>query len=200
MPTEAPPGLAFPPLPKGLAVFRRLLAFIGSVELVLAILALLVVVAISAAQAFLRYFLGTSLWWAQEVAENAIMVCYFLGISYVFKARQEIYIEFLSNMLPLRMQLVLYIFDQVLALGFTLALLWLAYVFSPTLFNMQTPMLKLPAAVTFGPLITATIMIALTSMYHLLFGIWAFRNRLSGRFLADIERHGLILSPLQQEQ
>lgn len=200
MPTAAVSDVAFPPLPRGLAVFRRLLAWIGRVELVLAILALVMVVAISTAQAFLRYFLGTSLWWAQEVAENAIMVCYFLGISYVFKTRQEIYIEFLSSMLPVRMQLLLYIFEQLLALGFTLALLWLAYVFSPTLFNMQTPMLKLPAAVTFGPLITAASMIALTSVYHLIFGIWAFRNRLTGRFLTDIERHGLILRPWQLEQ
>lgn len=199
VPTEATPDVAFPSLPRGLAVFRQLLAFIGRLELLLAILALVMVVAISAAQAFLRYFFGTSLWWAQEIAETAIMVCYFLGISYVFKTRQEIYIEFVSSMLPVRMQLVLYMFEQLLAVAFTASLLWLAYLFSPTLFNMQTPMLKLPAAVTFGPLIASSSMIALTSIYHLIFGIWAFRNRLPGRFLTDIEQHGLILAPLRQE-
>src|SRR5690606_10649934 len=114
VPTEATPDVAFPSLPRGLAVFRQLLAFIGRLELLLAILALVMVVAISAAQAFLRYFFGTSLWWAQEIAETAIMICYFLGISYVFKTRQEIYIEFVSSMLPVRMQLVLYMFEQLM--------------------------------------------------------------------------------------
>lgn len=188
-------------LPRGLAVFRRSLAVIGRAELVLAIVALLIVVVLSTAQAFLRYLFGTSMWWAQEVAENTIMVCYFLGISYVFKTRQEIYIEFVSSMLPVRFQLVLFLFEQVLALAFALALLWLAWLFTPTLFNMQTPILKVPVAVTYGPLLFATVMIGITSVYYFAYGIWTFRRGLApGRHLSDIEQRGLILRPWAPEQ
>ena len=187
------------PLPKALAGYRRLLAAIGQAELALAIAALAVVVVLSTAQAFLRYTLGTSLWWAQEVAENTIMVSYFFGISYVFKTRQEIYIEFLTSMAPLKVQLVLFLIEQVLTLLFAVALLWLTYLFSPTLFNMTTPVLKLPAFVNFAPLVLATLMIALTSLYYLAFGLWAFGRSGSRGFLAEVEQPGLILRPWAQE-
>lgn len=198
MPTGTVPTTVADPLPKGLAAFRRLLAFIGRAELVLAIAALLIVVLLSCAQAFLRYFASTSLWWAQEVAENTIMISYFLGVSYVFKTRQEIIIEFLSSMASVRVQLVLYMLEQVLSFFFAAAILWLVYLFSPTLFNMTTPVLRLPAIVTPAPLIIATAMIALTSVYYLAFGVWAF-GRGGGGSLADIEEKGLILRPWVEE-
>lgn len=187
------------PLPRGLAVARQLLAGIGRIELALAIGALVVVVVLSTAQAFLRYTLGTSLWWAQEVAEMLIMVTYFFGISYVFMTRQEIYIEFLTSLSPLRIQLAFFLAEQVLTLVFALALLWLTYLFSPTLFNMTTPVLKLPAFVNTAPLILATMMMVLTSLYYLAFGVWAFGRSSSAGLLAEVEARGLILRPWAQE-
>ena len=195
MSAEGLPTVVTEPLPKGLAGFRQSHAWIGRTELTLAIAALLVVVALSSAQAFLRYFVGASLWWAQEVAENTIMISYFLGISYVFKTRQEIYVEFVSGMTPIKVQLALYILEQILTLIFAVAILWLVYLFSPTLFNMRTPVLRLPAIVTPGPLIFSSAMIALTSIYYMAFGIWSFRRGTEGRLLTDIEQKGLILSP-----
>jgi len=188
-----------PDLPRALAACRRLLAGIGRIELALAIAALVVVVALSTAQAFLRYTLGTSLWWAQEVAENMIMVSYFFGISYVFKTRQEIYVEFLTSMAPLRLQLVFYLVEQVLTFVFAMALLWLTYLFSPTLFNMTTPVLKLPAFVNSAPLTFATMMMVLTSLYYFAFGLWAFGRSGTRGLLADVEERGLILRPWAQE-
>lgn len=199
MTTEGMPTVVADPLPKGLAVFRQFLAWVGRTELTLAIVALVVVVALSSAQAFLRYFVGASLWWAQEVAENTIMISYFLGISYVFKTRQEIYVEFVSGMTPMKVQLALYILEQILTLIFAVAILWLVYLFSPTLFNMRTPVLRLPAIVTPAPLILSSAMIALTSIYYMAFGVWSFRRGTEGRLLTDIEQKGLILSPWVEE-
>lgn len=187
-------------LPGGLASFRRLLAAIGRIELVLAIIALIVVVVLSTAQAFLRYSLGTSLWWAQEVAENTIMVSYLLGIAYVFKTRQEIFIEFLTGMVPIRLQMALFLFEQVLALAFALALLWLVYLFSPTLFNMRTPVLGLPAIVTPAPLILSTVSIGLTSIYYFAFGLRAFGRPTSAHLIVEIEEQGLVLQPWADEE
>ena len=193
------PGEGPASLPAGLAVFRRLLAWIGRAELMAAIAALVAVVLLSATQAFLRYFVGASLWWAQEIAETLILVCYFFGISYVFKTRQEIVIEFLSAMAPLRLQVLLFVLEQLFVLAFVITVVWLTHRFSPTMFNMQTPVLKLPAAVTFAPLVVASLMMALTALYYLGFGLWALRNGGPATTLAEIEARGLILRPWLDE-
>lgn len=182
-------------MPKGLAIFRQLLAGIGRVELVLAVASIIIVVVVSAAQTFLRYFGGGSLWWAQEVAEITILVSYFMGISYVFKTRQEIYIEFAALLTPLGVQKLIFIFEQLVALSFTLALLWLAWLFAPTMLNMQTPLLKLPGWVPFFPLILSTAMIALTSIYYCLFGLWAFASGVRDESIREVEQRGLVLRP-----
>lgn len=176
-------------------MFRQLLAWVGRTELVLAVAALVGVVALSTAQAFLRYFVGGSLWWAQEVAETMILVTYFLGINYVFMTRQEIYIEFLSNAAPLPFQIVLLVFEQVVTFAFALALLWLVWLFVPTMLNMQTPLLKLPGWSPYAPLVASTLGIALTSIYYCAFGIWALRNNLTGRSIHVVEERGRILAP-----
>lgn len=195
MSDAAAPAVAYPPLPKGLAAFRQLLATIGRAELILAIGALAIVVGLSIAQASLRYLTDISLWWAQEVAELTVLVTYFFGISYVFKTRQEIFIELLTTTFPMPLQLVLYMFEQFLALVFALALVWLIWLFLPTMFNMQSPVLKLSGAVTYIPLALSSLSIAATSVYYCAFGFWAFRNRVDGRRLGDVEAHGLILRP-----
>lgn len=187
--------IAPPALPRGLAAARRFLAWVGRVELVLAIAALLVVVVLSCAQTFLRYSVGGSLWWAQEIAENMILVCYFSGVSYVFKTRQEIYIEFAASLAPIRGQVTLFVVEQVVTIAFSLALLWLVWLFSPTMFNMQSPVLKLPGWVTFAPLVFSSAMIAVTSAYYLAFGIWALSRGTGDNRIAEVEARGLILRP-----
>lgn len=194
MSAEELSSAASPPIPKELAVFRRLLAVIGRAELALAIVALMVVVVLSVAQALLRYLVGGSLWWAQEVAEHMVLVTYFLGIAYVFKTRQEIFIEFLTLMMPLRVQIAFFIVEQLLAFVFCAALIWLVYLFAPTMFNMQSPLLKLPGYVTYIPLLLSTMSIALTSVYYCWYGLWA-GPRIGGRTIHDVESHGLILKP-----
>lgn len=182
-------------LPSGLAVFRQLLAWAGRFELLAAIGALIVVVALATAQAFLRYFGGGSLWWAQEVSETLILVTYFLGISYVFKTRQEIYIEFVALLTPLRAQVLMFIGEQLVTLAFALAMLWLAWLFSTTMFNMQSPLLKLPGWVPFAPLIWSTVLIGLTSIYYCSFGLLALFGKVPGASIGEIESRGLVLRP-----
>ncbi len=186
-------------LPRGLAAFRRLLRTIGNIELTLAVIALVVVILLSAAQTFLRYTFSASLWWAQEIAENTIMIAYFFGVSYVFKARQYIVIEFVNNIAPMRVQMVFYLVAQILAFIFCIALLWLVYLFSPTLFNMTTPVLKLPAYITPLPLIVASAMIALTSIYYLAYAVWAMAAGSTGSSLYEMEAAALIHDPWEEE-
>ncbi len=187
-------------LPRGLAGFRQFLHVVGRVELYLAIAALILVVTISTAQVCLRYTMGASLWWAQEIAENTIMVAYFLGISYVFKTRQYIVIEFVSGISPIRLQMAFYIAAQILAVVFAIGILYLVYLFAPTLMNMTTPILRLPAIITPAPLIVASAMIAVTSIYYLWFGFWVLASGISGATLDEIEEMALIDLPLVEEE
>jgi TRAP-type C4-dicarboxylate transport system permease small subunit len=177
------------PLPPLLAGWRRSLAVIGRAEMALAVAALIVVVVLSAAQAALRYLFGTSLWWAQEIAETVILITYFLGVSHVFKARQYIVIEFLSSRFPVRVQVCLYLFAQIAALTFAVATVVLVIEFTPRALGMQTPVLRLPGVLPFIPIAVGSAMIAWTSLYYLAFTLWALtRGGISGSLAATEER------------
>ena len=187
-------------LPRGLAGFRRFLAYVGQVEIGLAVFGLVIVVVLSAAQSLLRYAFGTSLWWAGEIATDAVFLCYFLGISYVFKTRQYILIEFVSYQTPVRVQMLFYCIAQVLAVVFAGGTVWLLYLFLPTLLNMRTPVLNMPAFLVPIPLAVGSAMMVLTSLYYLAFAIWALVCGLPGSSVAEIEALALITAPLEDAE
>lgn len=186
-------------LPRGLADFRRLLRIIGLAELSIAAATLVLVVVLSATQTALRYFWGGSILWAQEVSEIAIISSYFFGISYVFKTRQYILIEFLAGALPLRAQLFMYILAQVLTIFFAVSVTWLFFLFLPTLFNMRTTLLSWPAWLLPAPIALACALIALTSVYYLVFGLWALREGGDAETLDELERAAVTNMPLGAE-
>lgn len=189
-----------PVLPSWLAAGKRFLAVIGKVELTLAVIALAIVVVISGSQAILRYTIDASLWWAQEVAQLTIVIAYFFGVSYLFKIRQYILIEFLSMKLNIRIQLMLYIMAQVLTIAFTVTVFVLLMRFLPILMDMTTPTLGLPEFLRSAPLAIASTMMALTSFYYLAFGIWALVTGVEGDTLEEIEELALIAeAPLELE-
>ncbi len=196
-------GATAPPvalLPKELAGIRRFLSLIGKVEIALAVVGLTITVALSASQALLRYAFGTSLWWAGEIIQYAVFAAYFFGVSYVFKTRQYILIEFVSAAAPLKLQLVFYCIAQVLAVVFAGSTVWLLYRFLPTLLNMQTPVLGLPAYLLPISLALGSAMIVVTSLYYLAFGIWALAKGVPGETLHQIEAVALIAAPLQDAE
>lgn len=182
-------------LPRALERARRILALVGRAEMALAIVALIVVVALAAAQALLRYAFGTSLWWAQEISGTTMLFGYFLGASYIFKTRQYILIEFLSDLMPLRVQKLLYLLAQLAAILFTGALVVLTVQFAPTLIGMRSPVLGLSGLLTGIPVGLAAALIVATSLYYLVFALWAFRQPGAGGTLHEIEALGLILTP-----
>lgn len=190
--TPGHPELGGPALPPWLESGKRILAVIGKIELTLAVIALVIVVVLSAAQAILRYTIGASLWWAQEVAQLTIVIAYFFGISYLFKIRQYILIEFLSMKMSVRIQLMLYIMAQILTILFTATVFVLLVRFAPMLMQMTTPTLGLPEFLRSLPLAIASTMMVLTSLYYLAFALWALLTGVSGETLDDIEEMALI--------
>lgn len=192
-----PEGLVLPPWLEGP---RRLLAAIGRVELVLAVIALVIVVLLSGAQAILRYTLDAQLWWAQEVAQLTIIVAYFFGVSYVFKVRQYILIEFLSSKFSLRVQMVMYVAAQLLTIGFAATVVVLIWRFAPALMGMTTPLLGLPDLIRAAPLAVASSMQVLTSLYYLAFGLWVLARGIEGREVAEVERWALVATVAEDPQ
>lgn len=190
--TQGHSDLGGPTLPSWLESGKRILAFIGRIELTLAVIAMVIVVVLSGAQAILRYTIGASLWWAQEVAQLTIVIAYFFGISYLFKIRQYILIEFLSLKFSIRIQLMFYIFAQILTILFTATVFVLLVRFAPMLLQMTTPTLGLPEFLRSLPLAIASTMMVVTSIYYLAFGIWALATGLPGDTLDEIESLALI--------
>lgn len=190
--TPGHPAMGGPTLPSWLESGRRVLAFIAQIELTLAVIALVIVVVLSAAQAILRYTIDASLWWAQEAAQLTIVVAYFFGISYLFKIRQYILIEFLSMKMSIRVQLMMYIVAQIITIVFTATIFVLLVRFAPMLLQMTTPTLGLPELLRSMPLAIASTMMVLTSLYYLAFGIWALSTGVNGNSLDDIEEMALI--------
>ena len=192
--TPVPSHREGPELPAWLETPRRVLAVIGRIEMVLAVIALIFVVTLSGAQAILRYTIDASLWWAQEVAQLTIVIAYFFGVSYVYKARQYILIEFLSMKFPIRVQMLMYLFAQILAILFSGTVVVLIWRFAPALMGMMTPTLRLPDLVRALPLAIASTMIVITSLYYFAFGLWALLTGVDGVTVDEIERRALISS------
>jgi len=61
--------------------FRKALAAVAFVELWVAMTAFVFVIVLTMVQVSYRYLLSGSIWWAQEIAQLAMLVAYFLGIA-----------------------------------------------------------------------------------------------------------------------
>ncbi|WP_308918127.1 TRAP transporter small permease [Jannaschia sp. LMIT008] len=153
-------------LPAGLRWVRAALHWIGRCELAVAALLLAAVIALSAAQALLRYAFGTSIWWAQEVGLTAVMGSYFLGASYVFKSRQYIVIEFLTERLPHPAAAWLYVVVQIATATTCIVIVAQFVAFAPTLGVLRTPILGIPKLYPTMPLIACLVLIVPTSLYY----------------------------------
>ena len=103
-------------------VFRKILAAIGFAELWVAMAAFVFVIALTMVQVIYRYAFAGSIWWAQEIAQLGMLIAYFFGIAYVYKAKQDIVVGFLVSRLSRRVQVGLTTFTQILIVLFCLFL------------------------------------------------------------------------------
>jgi TRAP-type C4-dicarboxylate transport system permease small subunit len=170
--------------------YRKVLAAIGFVELWVAIVAFVFVVLLAMTQVLYRYLLAGSIWWAQEIAQLAMLVAYFFGIAYVYKAKQDIIVGFLVNRLPRRTRVALAIFAQVLTLVFCLFLVVTGLELAPAQLVFYTYILNIPRFYSTLPLVLASISMALTATYYAM-AAWQSRN-LSGEAAEKAEREALI--------
>jgi TRAP-type C4-dicarboxylate transport system permease small subunit len=154
--------------------FRRFLAAIGFVELWVASAAFVFVVILAMTQVLYRYLLAGSIWWAQEIAQLGMLVAYFFGIAYVYKAKQDIVVGFLVSRLSRRVQIALAIFMQGLIVMFCLFLVVTGLELAPAQLVFFTYILNIPRFYSTLPLIVASASMATTAVYY---GIVAWQSR-----------------------
>ena len=170
--------------------YRKVLAAIGVVELWVAIVAFVFVVLLAITQVLYRYLLAGSIWWAQEIAQLAMLVAYFFGIAYVYKAKQDIIVGFLVSRLSRRMQVMLAILTQVSIAVFCLFLVVTGLELAPAQLVFYTYILNIPRFYSMLPLIIASASMALTAVYYAI-ATWQSRH-LSAEEAAKAEREALI--------
>jgi TRAP-type C4-dicarboxylate transport system permease small subunit len=147
---------------------RRGLYWIGRVELALAVAAFGFVVVLTIYQVVLRYGFDGSIWWAQEIAQLAMLIAYFFGIAYVYKANQDITIRFIAERLPMRWQLPLYLGIQVLIVVFCVLVAVEGLLLAPSQLRFKTYILNIPKFYSTLPLIIGSVSMAVTAAYFAL--------------------------------
>jgi TRAP-type C4-dicarboxylate transport system permease small subunit len=171
--------------------FRKILAAIGFVELWVAVVAFVFVVGLTMTQVLYRYLLAGSIWWAQEIAQLGMLIAYFFGIAYVYKAKQDIIVGFLVNRLARRVQIALTIFAQILIVMFCLFLVATGLELAPGQLVFFTYILNIPRFYSTLPLIIASASMAMTAAYYTIVA-WKSR-KLSPEAAEQADRDSLIV-------
>ena len=174
-----------------MAAFRKVLAAIGFVELWVAMVAFVFVIVLTMIQVLYRYLLSRSIWWAQEIAQLAMLIAYFLGIAYVYKAKQDIIVGFLLKRLPRRMQVALAIFAQIVIAAFCVVLVLTGLELAPSQLVFFTYILNIPRFYSTLPLIVASASMAATAVYYAI-AAWQSRHA-SAEAAEELERQSLIV-------
>jgi len=171
--------------------FRKILAAIGLIELSVAMTAFVFVIALTMVQVLYRYLLAGSIWWAQEIAQLGMLIAYFFGIAYVYKAKQDIVVGFLVKRLPRPVRLVLAIGTQIAIALFCLFLVVTGLALAPSQLVFFTYILNIPRFYSTLPLIIASASMALSAVYC---AIAAWQSRDASGSAEEIDRKTLIVT------
>jgi TRAP-type C4-dicarboxylate transport system permease small subunit len=170
---------------------RKVLAAIGFIELWVAMVAFVFVIVLTMIQVLYRYLFAGSIWWAQEIAQLAMLIAYFLGIAYVYKAKQDIIVGFLLKRLPRRMQIALAILAQIVIAVFCVVLVLTGIDLAPSQLVFFTYILNIPRFYSTLPLIIASASMAVTAVYYAI-AAWQSRHA-SAEAAEELERQSLIV-------
>lgn len=165
-------------LPKGLALYRQVLRYLGKVEMVVALIGFCATVGLNFIQIALRWGFDKSIWWVQETSLLLMMIAYFIGISCVYRMRHEVIIRFVVDRLPVKVQFFFYYLAEVLTIVFCLVVLFTGITDVPGLLTTYTVVMHLPEVYWTLPLLIASTSIILTSVYYLA-AMWTSSSRQS---------------------
>jgi TRAP-type C4-dicarboxylate transport system permease small subunit len=176
-----------------MAAFRRVLAAIAVIELWVALTAFVFVIALTMIQVGYRYLLAGSIWWAQEIAQLGMLIAYFLGIAYVYKAKADIIVGFLLLRLPRSAQVVLAVFGQVVIAIFCAVLVVTGLELAPSQLVFFTYILNIPRFYSTLPLIVASASMTATAIYYAI-AAWQSRHARTEAEAEEFERKSMIVA------
>ncbi|MBL8701359.1 MAG: TRAP transporter small permease subunit [Alphaproteobacteria bacterium] len=176
-----------------LAALRRGLFLVGRIELLIAVAAFAFVGVLTTAQVVLRYAFAGSIWWAQEVAQLAMLVSYFFGIAYVVKANQDVAIKMVVERFPERLQRRIYVATQLLVAAFCVVVAFQGLRLAPQQLAFKTYILNIPKFYSTLPLIVGSMSMAATAAYFALAACLRWRDDPAAPDLATLEGELAIL-------
>ncbi|MFB5662300.1 TRAP transporter small permease [Alteribacillus sp. HJP-4] len=121
-------------------------------EEVLLVLFTLVMVVVISLQVFMRYVLGSSLSWSEELARYCFIWLVYIGISYGVKKQRHIKVDVLLVLLKERGKIILGLIANLLFLGFAIFVIFVGYgvVEQQMGFGQTSPSLKVPMSLVYA--------------------------------------------------
>jgi len=152
-----------------LGALARLNRWLGSAEMAVASVAMVVLLASNGYAIAGRYLFSAHPAWIIEVTEALLVVIVFAGGSWLYRENRQIAIAMLIEKLPQRglPRRALVLIGELAVLAFALVTLWQAAKYQPILFSRKTPVLGLPANLSSVMVPIAYVAIALTCIERL---------------------------------
>ena len=138
----------------------------------------------------MRFAFNYGIWWIQEIVQLAILSAYFLGTSYIFKARQYLVIDLVFDRLGDRSRIAVYLAIQLLTAAFCLMLVIELLGLAPGQLRMKTFVLHVPRFYASIPLPVASASMLVTALYY---GLAVTSRALRGRAGREAHRGGRVL-------
>ncbi|OLO26395.1 TRAP transporter small permease protein [Alkalihalophilus pseudofirmus] len=120
-------------------------------EEVFLVLFSIIMVTVIAMQVFMRYIMGSSLAWSEELARYCFIWLVYLGISYGVKKQRHIKVDVMLLLLKDRAKIVLNILANLLFLGFAIFVMFYGYDIAQKLltWGQKSPALQIPMGLVY---------------------------------------------------
>ena len=146
-----------------------------------------VMVVVISAQIIMRFILGSSIGWSEELARYCFIWLVFIGISYGVKKQRHIRIDAIYRLLKGKQRVILHIIVNLLFLSFAVILLFYGGKISTQIYlwGQNSPALKLNMGLVY---MAAPVSMLLTSWRIIQQLLQQFQTLRNGEIISDKER------------
>jgi TRAP-type C4-dicarboxylate transport system permease small subunit len=127
-------------------------------------------------QVVTRFVFNDSLTWTEEMARFAFIWVSFLGAALCVEQDSHARISILSDMLPKKLQTILYFAGQVIIIISASVMVWQGAKLLKTVSMQTSPMLGIPMSVFYGAAPVSAVLMAIYSMVKILRAIFSFNK------------------------
>lgn len=146
-------------------------SLLRDLDLKVAGLGFLVTLSMVAINVLLRYLVGRSLLFSEELAYLGFAYTVFLGAAYLYRIRVMIAVDFVVTMLPERVEYWVHIATLILLTVANCSLLWISLTLVQDGWIRRTGYLEIPYAFIHGAGAIAFLLMAIYSVMHLVQGL-----------------------------